>query len=108
MCCLKYEQAAYVDLHKNTPPPGCRVKTPHGDGIVTDVNLLRERVKVLLDQGDNDVRQYSCCDVCKINKGHGKAQDFRPQYDRRQNERRKNPSDASVPNERRKNDRRSK
>ncbi len=68
MCCLKYEQSAYVDLHKRTPPVDSLVKTPDGEGIVTDVSLLRERVKVMLNNGDNEARQYNCCDVCLLKK----------------------------------------
>lgn len=41
MCCLKYEQDAYVYLNKQTPKVGSTVSTPEGVGIVTDVNLLR-------------------------------------------------------------------
>ena len=41
MCCLKYEQDAYVYLNKKTPKVGSTVSTPEGVGVVTDVNLLR-------------------------------------------------------------------
>ncbi len=41
MCCLKYEQDAYVYLNKRTPKVGSTVSTPEGVGVVTDVNLLR-------------------------------------------------------------------
>ena len=40
MCCLKYEQNAYDDLIKITPPVGSTVKTPDGVGIVIDANLI--------------------------------------------------------------------
>ena len=59
MCCLKYEQEAYEHLIKNTPKVDAPVDTPDGKGNVTEVNLLRRRVKVkLADQTVNDVRQY--------------------------------------------------
>ena len=48
MCCLKYEQEAYEDLHKNTPNVGSVVKTPSGEGIVKDVNLLKGFLKIQL------------------------------------------------------------
>ncbi|MBO5454156.1 MAG: stage 0 sporulation family protein [Clostridia bacterium] len=53
MCCLKYEQDAYEDLHKNTPNVGSLVKTPSGEGVVKDVNLLKGFLKIQL-KGDSD------------------------------------------------------
>ena len=49
MCCLRYEQEAYEELTKNVPKQGAFVETPAGYGIVTQVNLLRQMVKVKLD-----------------------------------------------------------
>ncbi|MBQ6152736.1 MAG: stage 0 sporulation family protein [Ruminococcus sp.] len=49
MCCLKYEQDAYVDLLKRTPKVGAIVKTPEGKGVVTESNLLSQTLKVKLD-----------------------------------------------------------
>jgi cell fate regulator YaaT (PSP1 superfamily) len=49
MCCLTYEQEAYEELQRTTPTVGSTVETPSGSGRVTDVNLLRGRVKVSLD-----------------------------------------------------------
>jgi cell fate regulator YaaT (PSP1 superfamily) len=49
MCCLKYEQSAYEHLHSITPRVDSVVQTPHGQGTVTDVSLLRGNIKVRLD-----------------------------------------------------------
>ena len=49
MCCLKYEQEAYTDLLRNTPPIGSLVSTPEGRGVVTEVNLLTGMLHVRLD-----------------------------------------------------------
>ena len=49
MCCLKYEQSAYEHLHSITPRVDSVVQTPHGQGVVTDVSLLRGNIKVRLD-----------------------------------------------------------
>ncbi len=46
MCCLKYEQDCYEELLKVTPKVGALVKTPDGNGIVEDVNLLTGRLRV--------------------------------------------------------------
>lgn len=46
MCCLKYEQDCYEELLKVTPKVGALVKTPDGNGVVEDVNLLTGRLRV--------------------------------------------------------------
>lgn len=59
MCCLKYEQEAYDDLLSRVPKVGAIVETPEGSGTVVSVNLLREHLKVKLDEGnDNELREY--------------------------------------------------
>lgn len=51
MCCLKYEQEAYEDAHARIPKLGTVVLTKEGQGVVENVNLLRETVTVRLDRG---------------------------------------------------------
>ncbi len=59
MCCLKYEQEAYEDLLGRVPKVGAIVDTPEGHGTVVGVNLLRETLKIKLDEGnDNELRVY--------------------------------------------------
>lgn len=50
MCCLKYEQDAYLDLLKTTPKIGAIVNTPDGKGVVVDQNLLTGELKVRMDK----------------------------------------------------------
>ncbi|MGN0551274.1 MAG: stage 0 sporulation family protein [Acutalibacteraceae bacterium] len=50
MCCLKYEQEAYLDLLKTTPKVGAIVSTPEGKGQVVDQNLLTGILKVRMDR----------------------------------------------------------
>jgi cell fate regulator YaaT (PSP1 superfamily) len=52
MCCLKYEQEAYEYANSRMPRIGTLVDTPQGKGVVQDINLLSEIVKVRLDKGD--------------------------------------------------------
>lgn len=52
MCCLKYEQDAYDDAISRMPKIGAIIETPDGQGVVMEVNLLREVVKVKLDKGN--------------------------------------------------------
>ena len=54
LCCLNYEQEAYEDAKKRLPSKGDRVMTPQGAGVVEDVHLLKETVKVRLQVDDSD------------------------------------------------------
>lgn len=49
MCCLRYEEEAYEDLTSRVPKQGAFVETADGYGMVVQVNLLRQTVKVSLD-----------------------------------------------------------
>ena len=72
MCCLKYEQEAYEDAVKRSPRNESFVETPDGVGTVTSVNLLRETVKVRLDDQPDNPRCYQNCEVCVVRSGKGK------------------------------------
>ena len=50
MCCLKYEQEAYLDLLRMTPKVNAVVSTPDGKGVVIDQNLLTGKLTVRLDK----------------------------------------------------------
>jgi cell fate regulator YaaT (PSP1 superfamily) len=59
MCCLKYEHEVYEEKLKRVPKVGAIVSTPAGQGMVVEVNLLKELVKVRLDKGDQaDLKVY--------------------------------------------------
>ena len=60
MCCLKYEQDAYESMRKQMPRTGREVLTPDGSGTVLENNVITERtrVKVALNDGTFDVREY--------------------------------------------------
>ncbi len=49
MCCLKYEEEAYIDLLKRTPRVGCGVSTPEGNGTIIEVNLLTGKLRVRME-----------------------------------------------------------
>ncbi len=49
MCCLKYEEEAYIDLLRRTPRVGCGVSTPEGNGTIIEVNLLTGKLRVRMD-----------------------------------------------------------
>ena len=73
MCCLRYEQAAYEELHKHVPKNGAFVETPDGYGNVVQVNVLRQLVKVKLDgPGEDSFHTYEAEDVATVPGGRPK------------------------------------
>ena len=71
MCCLKYEQDAYEDAIHRLPGVGSIVETPQGQGVITEVNLLRETVKVRLDkETETDLEIYKADEIKIIHKKH--------------------------------------
>ena len=72
MCCLKYEQETYEQTLKRVPRVGKDIVTPDGVGVITEINAIRERVKVRIRVGEDDsfeVREYSMDDVRKLGPG---------------------------------------
>ena len=65
MCCLKYENAYYTEVYKEMPKVGSKVKTPDGEGTVEQNDLIKQtsRVRVLLSNGDYDMRTYKLEDM---------------------------------------------
>ena len=75
MCCLKYEQEAYEDLLKTAPKAESFVDTPDGRGTVVEVGLLRQCVKVRLEDQPEVCNTYHNCDICVLRNGKGKKTD---------------------------------
>ena len=79
MCCLKYEQEAYEDAVKRMPKQESFVETPDGVGTVCQVNLLKEQVKVRLDDSPETPKCYRNCEICVVRNGKGKRpEDYVP------------------------------
>ncbi len=71
MCCLKYEQDAYEHLLRVTPKVGAIVETSEGRGVVSEVNLLKGKLKVSLDRRPGAAPQvFDRHDVKIIKDGH--------------------------------------
>ena len=67
MCCLRYEQEAYEDLIKKVPKQGAFVETKDGFGTAVQVNLLRQTVKVRLDEdSDDSLHLYKANELCAV------------------------------------------
>ena len=61
MCCLKNEQDTYEELNSRLPNVGDSVTTPEKlVGEVASVNVLRQRVKVLvtLENDERELKEY--------------------------------------------------
>ncbi len=62
MCCLNNEEETYEYLNSKLPGKGDVVITPEGDrGIVSSLSILRQRVSVLIENGDDEkeLREYA-------------------------------------------------
>ena len=57
MCCIKYEEEAYLDLSKRLPHVGDEGTTEDGFHCTVDsINILKQRIRVIVDL-DNDERE---------------------------------------------------
>ncbi len=73
MCCLRYVQEAYEDLLKRVPKQGAFVETKDGYGTAVQVDLLKQRVKVKLDEdGDDTLRIYKSNELAAVPGGRPK------------------------------------
>ena len=75
MCCLKYEQDAYEDLIRNAPKPESFVDTPDGRGTVVEIDLMRSRVKVRMEDAPETVGVYANSDIAVLRSGKAKKTD---------------------------------
>lgn len=64
MCCLTYEEDTYEELLKSSPKQGALVKTPDGNGVVEYVSLLKQLVKVRLEnEGEKTLKDFSIDEI---------------------------------------------
>ncbi|MBQ8237146.1 MAG: stage 0 sporulation family protein [Oscillospiraceae bacterium] len=75
MCCLKYEQEAYEDLLRRSPKQDSFVDTPEGRGTVTEVDLLRSRVKVRMEDAPETISVFSNEEIAVFRNGKAKKND---------------------------------
>ena len=75
MCCLKYEQDAYEDLIRTSPKAESFVDTPDGRGTVVEVDLLRQRVKVKMEDQPEVIAVYANTDIAILRNGKAKKND---------------------------------
>lgn len=58
MCCLAYENKAYEEVLKRMPKVNNKITCPKGEGIVVYNDILRERVSVKVQSGDDSFTVY--------------------------------------------------
>jgi hypothetical protein len=75
MCCLKYEQDAYEDLLRTAPKVESFVDTPAGRGTVTEVDLLRQRVKVRMEDSPETISVFRNEEIAILRSGKAKKND---------------------------------
>ena len=75
MCCLKYEQEAYEDLIRTSPKMDSFVDTPEGRGTVVEVDLLRQRVKVRMEDAPETISVFANTDIAVLRSGKAKKND---------------------------------
>ena len=75
MCCLKYEQDAYEDLLRTSPKLESFVDTPDGRGTVVEVDLLRQRVKVRMEESPETISVFSNEEIAILRSGKAKKND---------------------------------
>ncbi len=75
MCCLKYEQDAYEDLIRTSPKLESFVDTPDGRGTVVELDLLRQRVKVRMENHPDTVTAFSNEEIAILRNGKAKKTD---------------------------------
>ena len=75
MCCLKYEQDAYEDLIRSSPKLESFVDTPEGRGTVVEIDLLRQRVKVRMEDSPETVNVFANADIAVLRSGKAKKND---------------------------------
>ena len=69
MCCLRYEYDTYIQETKNMPPIDSHVKTPDGNGTVTEIMPIAGKIKVRLDdKPDQPPRVYAKDNIAIISK----------------------------------------
>jgi cell fate regulator YaaT (PSP1 superfamily) len=66
MCCLKYEQDYYETTLKRLPKVGRECVTPDGNGVISEINVIREKVRVRMRMDDGfEIREYPLDQVQK-------------------------------------------
>ena len=75
MCCLKYEQDTYEALIRTSPKLESFVDTPEGRGTVVEADILRQRVKVRMENNPETIGVFENTEVAVLRSGKAKKTD---------------------------------
>ena len=75
MCCLKYEQDTYEDLIRSCPKVESFVDTPDGRGTVIEADILRQRVKVRMENDPDSLSVFPVSDIAVLRSGKARKTD---------------------------------
>ena len=75
MCCLKYEQDAYEYLIQQSPKMDSFVDTPEGRGTIVELDLLRQRVKVRMEDRPEVITSFANDEIAVLRSGKAKKTD---------------------------------
>lgn len=67
MCCLQYEYSTYEEALKTMPARGAEVETIDGEGKVIGREILKQKIRVKLNNDDNDGYKISSYNVGEFN-----------------------------------------
>ncbi|MBQ5534449.1 MAG: stage 0 sporulation family protein [Lachnospiraceae bacterium] len=75
MCCLRNEEETYEYLNRKLPGPGDHVTCADGTrGTVESVNVLRQKVKVIVEEGDEkEIKEYPVDELSFKPRKHGQG-----------------------------------
>lgn len=82
MCCLKNEEDTYEELNRKLPSVNDYVKTKEGiTGQVQSTDVLRQKVRILIEKGDEkELVEYSVDDITfHSKKGRANVQELTPE-----------------------------
>ncbi|PIR17220.1 MAG: stage 0 sporulation protein [Deltaproteobacteria bacterium CG11_big_fil_rev_8_21_14_0_20_49_13] len=65
-CCLNYENETYLNERKDLPPIGAKVKIKEGDGIITNLDILKHLCSVRVDNEDGYEEVRCKCSDCQV------------------------------------------
>ena len=76
MCCLKYEQDQYEQTRKKMPKVGKEVITPDGPGVVWELNVIKETVRVRIQKGDSsELKDYPMEEIQRPGASNARRED---------------------------------
>ena len=84
MCCLKHEQDVYEEKLSRLPNVGAIVKTADGEGVVEDVQVLKELITIKIEKEDNIIKKIYPFEEVEIIKNVRKKESKSEEIDKKE------------------------